>query len=130
LRDLWRGLLRELEVSAPANHKMSDTLLMEYVGFESQDQGRQYRFQVRYAIEDMREFTLTISTEAFDTHRVRYQDAPDVCSLKLRRELAANANHPSMTNFPITDTELEDYKVAHAGKVPKSPYAPRPREDY
>ncbi len=109
---------------------MSDTILMEYVGFESQDQGRQYRFQVRYASEDMREFTLTISTEAFDSHRVRYQDAPDVCSLKLRRELAANANYPSMTNFPITDTELEDYKVAHASKVPKSPYAPKPREDY
>ena len=103
---------------------------MQYVGFESKDQGREYSFQVRYAVEGIRDFTLTIPNEAFDSHRVRYQDAPDVCALKLRRELAANANHPSKTNFPITDTELEDYRLAHASKPSKSPYAPKPQEDY
>jgi hypothetical protein len=118
------------EVAVPANHRMSDSILMQYMGFESKDQGREYTFQVRCSTEDLREFTLTIPDAAFNTHRVRYQDAPDVCSLKLRRELMAKLNHPSRTNFAISDAELEDYKSAHTSKSPKRPYAPKPKEDY
>jgi hypothetical protein len=61
---------------------------------------------------------------------VRYQDAPDVCSLKLRRELIANADLPSHTNFPITDSELEDYRAGHTTKSANRLYTPKPREDY
>ena len=103
---------------------------MQYLGFESKNQGREYAFQVRYAAEDVRDFTLTIRDEAFTSHRVRYQDAPDVCSLKLRRELVANADLPSKTNFSITDTELEDYKAGHTTKSSNRLYTPKPREDY
>src|SRR5690348_17594124 len=95
---------------------MGDTIAMQYVGFESKGRGREYAFQVRYAAEDVRDFTLTIPNEAFTSHRVRYQDAPDVCSLKLRRELMADANHPSRTNFAISDGELEEYKAGHTSK--------------
>jgi len=42
---------------------MSDTRLMQYVGFDSKDKGREYRFQVRYTTEDTREFTLTIRAQ-------------------------------------------------------------------
>jgi hypothetical protein len=78
---------------------MRDAILMQYLGFESKTQGREYRFQIRNSAEDIREFTLTISNEALSSHRVRYQDAPDVCSLKLRLELATKVSHPSKTNF-------------------------------
>jgi hypothetical protein len=104
---------------------------MQYLGFESKGQGREYSFQVRYTTEDVRDFTLTILNEAFTSHRVRYQDAPDVCSLKLRRELSANAGLPSNTNFPITDIDLDDYKVSHAVRSSKRLNAPKPRDaDY
>jgi len=109
---------------------MGDAILMHYVGFESKNEGREYNFQVRYAADDIRDFTLTILNEAFTSHRVRYQDGPSVCSLKLRRELTANANHPSKTNFLITYTELDDYRLGHTSKSYKSPYAPMPQDDF
>jgi hypothetical protein len=109
---------------------MSHNILMQYVGFESKDRGREYRFEVRCSAEDLREFTLTIPDEAFNSRRVRYQDAPDVCSLKLRQELTTNANVPSQTHFQITDEDLDDYRLAHTSKTVKKPWTPKPREDY
>jgi len=103
---------------------------MQYFGFQTKGEYREYSFQVRYAAEDIRDFTLTILNEAFTSHRVRYQDAPDVCSLKLRRELISNANHPSHTTFAISDTELEDYRADHASKSSHRSYKPKPRIDY
>ncbi len=61
---------------------------------------------------------------------MRYQDAPDVCSVKLRRELAAFANHPPNTHYRISDAELEDYRSAHAPRKAKSMFARKPVEDY
>ena len=109
---------------------MTNTILMQYMGFEAKNQGREYLFQVRCSTEDMREFTLTIADEAFNARRVRYQDAPGVCSLRLRRELVGNANCLANTNFSITDAEMDDYRTAHTSKTPKSPYSPKPRNEF
>lgn len=102
---------------------------MQYLGFENNGQGREYAFQVRYTSEDIRDYTLTILNEAFTSHRVRYQDAPDVCSLKLRRELVANTNHPSNTNFVINDGELDAYTAGRGPKPSNRLYKPKPRDD-
>ncbi len=117
------------EFRFPAKRKMSDSILMQYLGFESRGQGREYAFQVRYNAGDVRDFTLTILNEAFTSHRVRYQDAPDVCSSKLRRELIANANHPTNTHFAISNSELDDYRVGHAGKSSNRLHGLKPRAD-
>lgn len=109
---------------------MSDTILMQYLGFKPKNEWREYSFQVRYAAGDIRDFTLTILNEAFTSHRVRYQDAPDVCSAKLRRELSANPNHPSHTNFAISDSELADYKAGHSPKASNRLYGSEPRDEY
>jgi hypothetical protein len=109
---------------------MSDTILIQYLGFECKEKVREYTFQVRYAKEDMREFTLEILNEAFISHRIRYQDAPDLCSVKLRRELTTKASQPSNTCFPITDLDLDDYRLAHTRKPPKGFYQPKPKDDY
>ena len=101
---------------------MSDTILVQYVGFESKALVREYTFQVRHAMDEPREFTLTITNEAFCSHRVRYQDAPDVCSQKLQRELAATANNPPKIHFRITDAELDDYRSAHTSKSFKNQF--------
>ncbi len=63
-----------------------------------------------------RKFTLTIANKAFISHRLRYQDAPDICSLKVRHELGTYANYPSKTHFRITDAELENYRDTHSHK--------------
>ena len=109
---------------------MSDTILVQYVGFEARALVREYTFQVRHAMDELREFTLTIANEAFDSHRVRYQDAPDVCSLKLQRELATYANHPPKTHFRITDAELDDYRSAHTSKAARNPHTHKAKQDF
>jgi hypothetical protein len=127
-RIAWDPPTRQTELSF-VGRKMTDSILMQYLGFKSKSQWREYSFQVRYAAEDVRDFTLTILNEAFTSHRVRYQDAPDVCSLKLRRELVANADLPSNTNFAVSDNELDDYNAGHF-KATHRLYQPKRREDY
>ena len=102
---------------------MSETIFVQYVGFEAKPLVREYTFTVRESATEPREFTLTITNEAFDSHRARYQDDPDICSLKLRRELTTYANHPPKTHFRITDSELEDYRSAHTHKPARTVYA-------
>lgn len=109
---------------------MSHEIIVQFVGFEAKALVREYIFTVREPSTDPREFTLTIPNQAFSEHRVRYQDAPDVCSLKLRQELATYANHPPNTHYRVTDAELEDYRSAHAPRTARSPFGRKAREEY
>jgi hypothetical protein len=95
---------------------VSDNVIIEYRGFNAKPLVREYVFSVREAAMEPREYTLTIPNEAFSSHRARYQDAPDICSLRLRHELATHANHPPKAHFGITDAELENYGDAHGHK--------------
>jgi hypothetical protein len=109
---------------------MSDTLIVQFVGYEVLSLVRQYKFSVRESRNEAREFTLTIANASFDCKRARFQDAPDICSARLRRELAADANHPSSTHFEITDQELDDYRGRHSPKPSTSPYKKKVTEEY
>jgi hypothetical protein len=102
---------------------------MQFMGFESKLAVREYTFTVREASNVPREFTITIALEAFNVRRVRFQDGPDVCALKLRRELAAHENHPPENHFHVTDAELEEYRSSHTPRR-RSVFSPRPAEDY
>jgi len=95
---------------------MSDNISIRYLGFKAKASVREYTFCVWEVWNQQREFTLTIANQAFVSHRARYQDAPDICSLKLRHELATYANHPPKTHFRITDAELENYGDTHRHK--------------
>jgi hypothetical protein len=103
-----------------------DNLIVQFVGFQSKPQSREYTFTVKEREEEPREYIITITNEAFDSRRVRYQDAPDVCSHKLHRELAGAENHPAESHFLLSNQELDEYRVAHTSKTLKYPYAPKP----
>lgn len=109
---------------------MSDNLIVQFVGYEVLPLVREYKFSVRESRNEAREFTLTIANSSFDDRRARFQDAPDICSLRLHRELAADANHPSNTHFEITDQELDDYRGRHAPKSSSSPYKKKVIQEY
>lgn len=110
---------------------MSREILVQFVGFESKRRVREFTFTVREEPSvELREFTLTIANEAFDSRRVSYQDAPDVCSLKLRHELTANANHPPNTHYRISDADLEIYRSTHGGRKAKSAYTRKPVQSF
>lgn len=104
---------------------MSEGILIQYAGFEAKALVREYRFLVRLAATEPREFTLTIGNDAFSSRRVRFQDAPDICSHKLHHELTITENHPPKTHFRISDDELDQYRVSHLGKATRSLYPPK-----
>ncbi len=109
---------------------MSNDIVVQFVGFEAKALVREYTFTVREFACEPRKFTLTIENKAFNARRVRYQDAPEICSLKLRQELAAYAGHPPTNRYRITDAELENYRSAHASRTPRSPYGRRQVQDF
>jgi len=109
---------------------VSHEIIVQFVGFESGARARVYTFTVREPSAEPRDFTLAISNQAFTDHLISYQDAPNVCSLKLHRELAANANHPPKTRLDITYSDLEDYRSTHAPRKAPLPFARKPVEDY
>lgn len=95
---------------------MTDQTVVQYLGFQSKAQVREYAFTVREVSREPLEYTLSITNEAFVSHRVRYQDAPGICLLRLHRELAASGNRPAETHFCVSDTELADYEHGHRQK--------------
>jgi hypothetical protein len=93
---------------------------VEYIGFTVNEATREYRLRARHSGGEYQAFTLAISNEAFLAHRVRYQDGPDICFLKLQRELIACGDTLPALHHDVTDAELEDYRVAHAPKPNKN----------
>ena len=106
---------------------MSDAIVLQYVGFETRGAVREYTFTRRGSGGESSEYFVTIANAAFVAHRVRYQDAPDICSLRLHREFATRSDHLPSARFSITDAELTDYMEAHTPKT--KPSASAHRED-
>jgi len=102
-------------------------ITLQYLGFETKGSVREYTFSLRGLGGASSLYSVTIPTDAFSEHRARYQDAPEICSLRLHRELASQADQHLSTTFSITDAELADYKDAHTPKA-RPAYA-KPRED-
>jgi hypothetical protein len=92
---------------------------IEYLGFTVNEEAREYKLRARPRGGEYQAYTLAISNEAFLAHRVRYQDGPDICFLKLQRELIAGGDTLPALHHDVTDAELEDYRVAHIQKPNK-----------
>jgi hypothetical protein len=91
---------------------------IEYVGFKPKGSGREYTLRVRPSAGDPQDFTVVIPNEAFLARRVRYQDAPEICFLKLQRELAACAEGFPTPQLTVGDADFEEYRLAHT-KTPQ-----------
>ena len=106
---------------------MADAIFVQYIGFQVGVLVREYTFAVRETASEPLNYTLTIANEAFVSRRARYQDAPEICSQRLHRELDAHANHPPTTSFCVTDVELAAYQESHTPKANRGFY--KRRED-
>jgi hypothetical protein len=108
---------------------VSDVVILQYVGFETKGAVREYTFTRRGAGGESSKYFVTIANDAFVAHRVCYQDAPNICSLRLHQEFATQTDHPPFTRFCVTDAELADYRDAHTPKPRASPHIPREDRD-
>lgn len=98
---------------------MTPSLQMEYVGFKTENEHREYTLRVRPPGGEARLVVVAIPSSAFLAHRVRFQDGPEICYLKLQRELAGDAQAALPDRLDVTDADLEAYRVAHLPKPRK-----------
>ncbi|HEV2494459.1 MAG TPA: hypothetical protein VG204_15460 [Terriglobia bacterium] len=86
-------------------------LHIQYLGFELKPRGRVYSYRVLNTKSEAREFTLTISNQAFLDSNVPYQDAASLCYQKLQRELVTEtAERPLPNHYTISAQDLDDYR--------------------
>jgi hypothetical protein len=98
---------------------------VEYVGFTTNERAREYTLRVRQKAAEAIEVTLSIDSQAFLDKRVRYQDGPEICFLKLQKELTAADDGRVPSRLSVVDADLEEYKTAHAPKAPRR-HPPQP----
>lgn len=92
--------------------------IVRYVGFRSTGEGREYTMRVADGLSS-REFVLLITHRAFAAREARFQDAPDVCSGKLRRALAADPDLLPDARMAVTAQDLLDYHGDHLSSLEK-----------
>jgi hypothetical protein len=86
---------------------------VEYVGFRTAEGRREYVLRSHLGTE-VHEYTVGISLSAFTAGRVRLQDGPEICYLKVLRELETlEAGATRAPHLTVTDAELADYVTAH-----------------
>jgi hypothetical protein len=92
---------------------------VEYLSFTTGEAVREYHLRIRRGPE-IHDVTVMIPKAAFLSGRVRYQDAPEVCFLKIQKELTegGEGSVPARALL-MSDQELEEYKIAHAPKGPR-----------
>jgi hypothetical protein len=102
---------------------------VEYLGFRIGETTRDYRLLIRHPDGVCQQFVLAIPHEAFTSQRVRYQDAAEICFLKLSRALdqwiSAPGSPPLAASQDVTDADLLAYREAHTSKPPQR-RPPRP----
>jgi hypothetical protein len=91
---------------------VSNPVALQYRRFENKGAVREYAFTLRGSAGQYSEYFVTIAIPAFVAHRARYQNGPEICSLRFHREF----DHSPSTLFSVTDAELAEYMNAHAPK--------------
>jgi len=114
-----------LVASIDAAPQPSRNLIVRYGGFRATARGREYTMHVADGLSS-REFVLLITHQAFADREARFQDAPDVCSGKLRRELAADPGMVPGDCMTVTTQDLADYRGDHSSPLKKREKRPQP----
>jgi hypothetical protein len=88
---------------------------VEYLGFTATTLAREYRLRIHQG-DEIHDFMVAVPNEAFLKRRLKYQDGPEVCFLKLQRALADGTGSLPESELVVTDSDLEAYRVAHTPK--------------
>lgn len=98
---------------------------VEYVGFQANSKTRDYSFVVRESLTDPFKITFAIQNKTFRPGSLSFQNAPDICSLRLQREMADTANQPLKAHYEISEVDAEEYQKSHSPKKTPGRYVPR-----
>ena len=85
-------------------------MLIQYVGFIVSRASRSYNFRVIDRPGEEREFTMNVALESFRLTALKFQDGPDLCFARLKRELADEAVTPhAKTAVSISEQDIQIY---------------------
>lgn len=90
---------------------------VRYLGFRTTADGREYSLLVTDGLAP-RLFVLLIPHEVFASREARFQDAPDLCFAKLRRDLVENPDLLPGARLVLTTKELSEYRNARENGSP------------
>ena len=83
---------------------------IQYVGFNVGGGSRSYNFDVVGTAEEAREFTVKLQSEAFRPSALKFQDGPDICFRRVKRELEAETHDRHAQNhLEVGREEIQDY---------------------
>jgi hypothetical protein len=91
---------------------------VSYVGFKNLATSREYTLRLTQVDGTSNDFLFAVSNDAFLTHHVRYQDAAEICFLKLQRAVLASEPGLPATRQDVTEQDFEAYRLAHMGRTP------------
>ena len=89
---------------------------IEYLGFYTGVETRDYRLRVIQDDGSFQDFTVAIMHAAFRDKRVRYQDGAEISYLKLRTALLGCGEAKPATHHDVSDADLAAYVEAHTPK--------------
>ena len=100
------GELRLVMRSFPMN--------IQYLGFEQDLKCRRYTFRVIETSKEDREFQLSVENQAVVASKFKFQDIPDLCFSRLKRELACekSGDFVALQSF-VSEIELNQYIAEH-----------------
>lgn len=85
-------------------------MTIQYVGFSVAATSRIYGFRVIDAPEKIREFTVTVQLKAFGSTLLKFQDAPGLCSARLKRELEGETQESrAEPRLRIEEQDIREY---------------------
>jgi hypothetical protein len=90
---------------------------VSYVGFKSLPKAREYTLRVTQTDGSSQDFQLAVSNDAFLSRHVRYQDAPEICFLKLQRAVIDCEPGQPAARLDVTALDIEAYRLAHVAKA-------------
>jgi hypothetical protein len=83
---------------------------IQYRGFTQAETSRVYDFVVSEGAEDARKFTVKILLTFFRSTALRFQDGPEICCDRLKRELAGETQEArAASHLTISAGDTQDY---------------------
>ncbi len=87
---------------------------IQFLGFEQNLQCRTYSFRVIETLKQDREFQLSVDHQSLASSRFKFQDIPDLCFSKLKRDLAFETTEQIVPlRIRVSEDELKQYIADH-----------------
>ena len=81
-----------------------------YVGFDVAPTSRTYSFRVTDGAKEVRKFTVKVPLSSFRGTQLKFQDGPEMCHGRLKRELEAETlESPANAHLNVEEWDAENF---------------------